>query len=140
MITNDIFNRGIDRLTRKLDCVEAAVREGGTTASPSYKVYTALLTQSGTNAPTATILENTLGDITFTRENNGNYNIISNNLFTTDKTFYQITLNFGSQVGILSSFVLRYINSGFLYLVTRDDSGEFDDFLINTPIEIRVYN
>ena len=32
-----------------------------------YKVYTALLSQSGTNAPTAIVLENTLGvDVSFT--------------------------------------------------------------------------
>ena len=29
-------------------------------ATPQYKVYTALLSQSGTNAPTAIVLENTL--------------------------------------------------------------------------------
>ena len=52
---------------------------GGGTAP--YKVYTALLTQSGTNAPVATVLENTLGEITFSYENQGIYNIVSSSLF-----------------------------------------------------------
>lgn len=40
---------------------------GGTATNPTvglpYKVYTALLFQSGANSPTATILENTLGEV-----------------------------------------------------------------------------
>ena len=40
--------------------------------SRPYKVYTALLTQSGTNAPVATVLENTLGgEIVWSRINPG---------------------------------------------------------------------
>jgi hypothetical protein len=37
----------------------------------TYKVYSALLTQSGTDAPVAVILENTIGDIVWTREDGG---------------------------------------------------------------------
>ena len=46
-----------------------------------YKVYTALLSQTGTSAPVPTVLENTLGEITWAYSNTGNYNINSNGLF-----------------------------------------------------------
>jgi len=52
------------------------------------KVYRALLTQAGTNAPTAAVLENTLGNITFVYNAVGEYEIQSAALFTNAKTFY----------------------------------------------------
>lgn len=53
----------------------------------AYKVYTALLTQSGTDAPVATVLENTLGDIVWTRDSVGIYRGTLNGvLFLLEKT------------------------------------------------------
>ena len=40
-----------------------------------YNIYTALLTQSGTAAPVATVLENTIGNITWVYEGVGQYSI-----------------------------------------------------------------
>jgi hypothetical protein len=52
-----------------------------------YKVYTALLTQSGTDAPVATVLKNTIGTITLSYSEEGGYLInCVGNLFTADKT------------------------------------------------------
>lgn len=42
-----------------------------------YKTYVALITQSGTNPPVATVLENTLGEVTIQRIGQGNYQIYS---------------------------------------------------------------
>lgn len=43
-------------------------------SGPAYKVYSALITQSGTNTPVATVLENTLGlNITWVRNSVGQY-------------------------------------------------------------------
>ena len=56
-----------------------------TTTLPVYRVYTALLTQSGTNPPVATILENSLGNITFGYTSAGNYTINSLGLFELSK-------------------------------------------------------
>jgi len=57
--------------------------------SRPYKVYTAILNQSGTSAPVATVLENTLGDtVIWSREIAGTY--LANNssgLFVARKTF-----------------------------------------------------
>ncbi len=53
----------------------------------SYKEYLAFLTQSGTGAPSATILINTLGGtITWTRSSTGIYVGTSAGLFTLSKT------------------------------------------------------
>lgn len=47
-------------------------------AQRPYKIYTAFLTQSGTNAPVATVLENSIeADITFTRGDSGEYYILA---------------------------------------------------------------
>jgi hypothetical protein len=51
-----------------------------------HKVYRAILTQAGTAAPVATILENTLGTVGFSRDDVGSYLITSAALFTASKT------------------------------------------------------
>ena len=55
----------------------------------SYKVYTALLSQTGTNPPVATVLENTLdADITYQYSAPGAYAIVTpNNTFIPNKTY-----------------------------------------------------
>lgn len=96
-----------------------------------YKVYTALLTQEGVNAPTANVLENTIGDITFSRENVGLYHIISPALFIEDKTTILVINNFESSVTMLPTLMT---NSDIqLYVVLQDD------VLGSTFFEIKVY-
>lgn len=54
----------------------------------SYLVYRALLTQTGTNAPIATVLENTLGGtVVWTRIQAGTYLATLSGAFTLGKTF-----------------------------------------------------
>ena len=63
-------------------------------AGPGYKVYTALLTQTGTAAPVATILKNNTGaTLTWARTGSGTYTVTaSSNAFTSNKTlvFYNL--------------------------------------------------
>jgi hypothetical protein len=107
-----------------------------------YKVYTALLTQTGEDAPTAVVLENTIGNILFEYIDIGAYAISSSNLFTENKTIvlqdqqtnrndndtdYCIRIVYDNVDSII-------INTAFL------DTTEINDALLNTPIEIRVYN
>ena len=62
--------------------------------TPSYKVYTALLTQTGTNAPVATILQNTLGGIPiFSYVSTGEYNITLTGKLTASKRFIFFGVN-----------------------------------------------
>lgn len=105
-----------------------------------YKVYTALLSQSGTNAPTATVLENTLGvTISFSYVAAGVYAVsASSSVFTSNKTSVQIGSG-GSGTSIYThtslvagSFDIQVRNSSSLSLA---NSG------LNTNLfEIRVYN
>lgn len=113
-----------------------------------YKVYTALLTQTGENAPVVTVLENTLGDISFGYSSAGNYTITSDKLFIDDKTVVTIGQNNNNGGGGNNTFVLYSTNISsssllqFSSLDVSDTGGSFTDngLLTKTQIEIRVYN
>ena len=102
-----------------------------------YKKYIALISQIGTNDPTAIVLENSLGDLLFTRISAGFYEITSSSLFTLDLT-YMILANVNGGVGSI-----YYNTSSSLYFDTRDltsaGNPPTDNLLINTTLEIRVY-
>ena len=110
-------------------------------ATPQYKVYTALLSQSGTDAPTATVLENTLGvDVSFTYFLAGNYFINAIGAFTGGKT----CVIMGRSIYATSVYtVIPYLpNTDQVQIsVTKvTDNTSSDNKLTNFPIEIRVYN
>jgi hypothetical protein len=107
------------------------------TARP-YKVYTALLTQTGINPPVATILENTLGFTpTWLYGGVGIYSIY-NVLFTNNKTTVNVFLNINGNTYSFPSTVDSQeitITSVFLAGYTP-----MNGLLNNTAIEVRVYN
>lgn len=106
-----------------------------------YKVYTALLTQTGTNAPVATVLENTIGDIWFTYNNAGEYYINSSELFVLDKVYISITNNIDVyNFGGFWSIAINPVSTEQLYLTTGNIDKYVNEILNATPIEIRVYN
>jgi len=105
----------------------------------TYRVYTALLTQSGTASPTAIVLENTIGNITWSRVDTGDYNATLNGAFILNKTFTSITPvlnNDYNTINISSNDSIDTIN----IQVFDRNTYPVDDVLSNTPIEIRVYN
>lgn len=103
--------------------------------APTYKVYTALLTQTGTNPPVATVLENTLGDVVWSYTNPGKYRANLSGAFTEGKTF--LSENYNN-----AFYILKIINSNYItyatYVTATNTLG--NEFLSDTPIEIRVYN
>ena len=105
-----------------------------------YKVYTALLTQTGTDAPTAIILENTLGAITYEYYGPGFYTILSSNLFTLNKTFVLIGNKIKNKEGELTQFTIEGSTSHITIITTNEAQSKTNNLLANTPIEIRVYN
>ena len=113
---------------------------GGSGDSRPYKVYTALLTQKGTDAPVATVLENTLGEIIWSREIKGIYTGTLLNTFIEDKTHLVLTNNTYTLGGYPSynSFDVKGTDS--VRIVTTEFPENIDGNLYNTPIEIRVYN
>ena len=111
-------------------------------ASIPYKVYTALLTQSGTDAPTAIVLDNTIGDIIITRSGEGTYYFTLAGAFPGGKTvaiigpgdsgyggpFYAILDEAELPDAVLLTTALQYTD-----IVA-------DGCLGNTFFEIRVYD
>jgi hypothetical protein len=112
-------------------------------APPKYKVYTALLTQTGTNAPVATVLENTLGTtIAWTRQSQGIYNAtLAEGVWNNTKTVTFSTLgNSGGRGVIVSLYVNNNNNNIRLHSFVPIAETNLDGELSNNTIEIRVYN
>ena len=106
-----------------------------------YKVYTALLTQSGTNAPVATVLQNTLGSTpTYSYGAVGRYYINCTDCFIENKTWITPqTANNVESAGFNNGVHLTRTNNNTIQLLVFDDGEQIDDGLINHSIEIRVY-
>lgn len=101
-----------------------------------YKVYTALLTQSGTDAPVATVLDNTIGEgIVWSRLAASQYRATLTGAFTVGKT---VILLDALNLFALSSLYISKTTS--INNVTIQASDSVDDYLSEMLIEIRVYN
>ncbi len=101
-----------------------------------YKVYTALLTQAGTAAPVATILQNTTGaTFTWARTSSGTYTITaSNNAFTSNKTL--VFNNNGSSTGTFGfASAIWTRTSDTVVTITTGGDGR----ITNGSFEIRIY-
>jgi hypothetical protein len=106
-----------------------------------YKVYTALLTQTGTDAPVATVLENTLGGApAWSYDSVGYYKLTLTNAFNGN-----IMVRVGNEADTdiyCISFPNSYTNNEInLFTSSLTNIGGGDNDLLNkTSIEIRVYN
>ncbi len=108
-------------------------------AGASYLVYTALLTQSGTDAPVATILENTLGGtVVWTRYGTGYYKGTLSGMFLLEKTFNDIKSTPYDDV-FYTANIIRESDSVIAVTTFSPDDGNVDDRLYYTFVEIRVY-
>jgi hypothetical protein len=105
------------------------------TANPTtYKKYVALITQTGTGAPTAVVLENTLGGtVSWARTSSGVYTATLSSVFTANKTWV-CPDNFNTSGGNPQQRGLNWTSTSVITMYTVSD-----DVLVNTSIEIRVY-
>lgn len=104
------------------------------------KIYRALLTQIGTDAPVATVLENSLGGtVVWARSNIGQYTGTLSGAFPADKTFLPPLGHLDESPGALSDFFRNNNNSVFLYTTASGGDGGSDGQLSSTPVEILVY-
>lgn len=110
------------------------------------KEYVALLTQSGTDAPVATVLENTLGGVpVWSYVDVGEYNCTLADIFNLQKTFVVISNNIDevrahSRVLKIDEDTIK-VRTGE-YSFTAPDTFEFvhsNGYLSSTSIEIKVY-
>ena len=126
-------------LPLRLKAIFAKLPTGGGDSRP-YKVYTALLSQTGTDAPVAIVLENTLGEIVWSREIKGIYIGTLLNTFIEDKTHLILTNNTYTLGGYPSYNSFDVKDTDSVRIVTTEFPENIDGNLYNTPIEIRVYN
>lgn len=101
------------------------------------RVYTALINQSGTTAPVATILHNTLnGNIIWTRDSTGIYIGTLTGAFAENTTAILINNQDSTK-----TLVGGYATANTIYLTQRDAVSPFNltDVISNATIEIRVY-
>ena len=123
-----------------LDYVQKKYVDQKVADSRPYKVYTALLTQSGTNAPVATVLENTLGEEpVWTRVSLGSYKLTSpNGIFDIDKTITMITPQVSDYK--LSVDTINYYPDEVRVRQNNRITLLGVDGLDHNTFEIRVYN
>jgi hypothetical protein len=103
-----------------------------------YKRYIALISQTGTNDPTLSILENTIGDIVWTRAAGGVYQGYLNNAFIDDfKTYVNIQQNLQNLGGVN---YITWFDGSTIQIDTLDATFTSNDtLLLYTTIEIRYY-
>jgi hypothetical protein len=101
----------------------------------NYKRYIALISQTGILDPVATVLENTIGDIVWTRAAVGDYLGTLTGAFPNQDRTYLIIGQ--SQT---DRFSMNYIDADNVNIITLDSAGVNQDaLLVYTTIEIRVY-
>lgn len=113
----------------------------GSTTVPTYKVYTALLSQSGTNDPTVVVLNNTLsGNINWEWTGPGH-------LIGTLVGAFPIETKVACIISPTNNFtgantaILYWFDADSIELDTLNSVGTgVNDLLYNTLVEIRVYN
>lgn len=104
-----------------------------------YKVYTALLNQTGTSAPTVTILENTLGvNITWSYNSTGNYyGARSAGTWTNLKTW--TVGSFGDIGGTGLTTTIKVNNTAIVEVNTLNSGSSANGLMSRYSIEIREY-
>jgi hypothetical protein len=127
----DISEDGNPTKTATVSEIISATPGGG---AGSYDTYTALLTQTGSNPPVATVLNNKLaGTMTWARTGGGAYTITSSATpFTQDKTI--VFLNGGNNA-VTHNVTWNRVSSSVIAITTHNS----DDRLTGASFEIRVY-
>lgn len=134
---SSILYKGADGIVRRTNI--------SSEASAGYLVYTALLTQTGTDAPVATVLQNTLGEsITSGFEANGRYSLSNSGAgieFEVSKTVCFITNN--NSINDVYIYANRIsVTQIEIYSQEANGDGTFtgaNGYLNGVSIEIRVY-
>lgn len=110
-----------------------------------YKIYTALVTQEGTNDPVPVVMQNTIGELEFVRDDVGQYKIISSEgKFTANKTVFIIGGPDGADAnlldGVLSTSMSENVPSQIKFFSNTGGGPGADHNMHSRYIEIRVYN
>lgn len=105
-------------------------------ALPTYKKYVALISQTGTNDPTLSILENDLGGLVFTRAAIGRYEATLTGAFPSQDQVYLMVMN--TQVD--TYLRIFWTSADTIEIRTLDFTNTLTDGLLDyNTLEIRVY-
>lgn len=111
----------------------------GTNNIIPYRVYTGLISQTGTNNPTVVVMENTIGNIVWTRNANGQYQGYLPGEFLAAKTFLLTSSDYAINPTNQARQFFRS-SDDYVSISTQINGIIADGLLDNTPIEIRIYN
>lgn len=130
----------INSLKTKIKCLCGLVSNSGA----GYLVYTALLSQESTDAPVATVLENTLGGtVVWSRAGVGDYWATSAGLFTEGKTACFVTTTLYNSNSVCIGMTRQDNNACSLYSQSLATGAALDINTSDNPdvvsVEIRVY-
>jgi len=107
-------------------------------AATEPKVYVALLTQTGTDAPVATVLKNTLGGVPVWSYNNvGRYEVMLTDIFVDGKTISSVYNIYSNDDFDLDSFGQTFNQDNSVIEVRTTDNGtraNNHDFLIKIEV------
>jgi len=136
-LSDNVIGSQIDPVTEENKTVQFTVGQIAAFAnsySLGYTVYTALVTQAGTAAPVATIIQNTTGaTFTWARTSSGTYTITaSSNAFTNNKTI--LFFNLGEYTFTVNSPWTRTSDT----VITISLGG--DGRITNGSFEVRIYS
>lgn len=111
--------------------------------APKYKVYTALLSQTGTDAPVATVLENTLGGIVWSYYDVGQYQAQLAGKLPLDKRVILISPTNAAD-GTTEGYTVfsdeDITNDSFIIKFISNTGEAVNNLAQPRGIEIRVYN
>ena len=143
------------KLMTPLRTAEAISALGGGGSEPAYQEYEAILTQTGTNAPIATVLNtaasNYLGAITWTRSAPGTYYGEKTGAFPANKVIVQLSKKYiqggFNPYPVFMTAGRTFTDNQIVLNVGRSQMGSdylsFEDNLFSSPdviyITIRVY-
>lgn len=114
-----------------------AIIEVAAGGAASYSVYTALLSQSGTNAPVATVLQNTLGGtVVWTLDSTGTFVATLAGAFTSGKTCVFAIANADQSAAFDVAYETPDADTVIIYLFNNSGQGVN---IFGGTVEIRVY-
>jgi hypothetical protein len=139
-VENENFLRVID-LTGVGNRPLIATSNGTIAVDPAApKVYNALLSQSGLNAPTAAIISNTLGGVpVWSYTSPGQYKLTLLGIFTSGKTLVFATIGANTAAGDTSIKCFLNTSTGEIILNTTFNAAFTNVLLTNASFKIEVY-
>jgi hypothetical protein len=117
---------------------DGTVVSGSTGGGAASKRYVALITQIGTNPPTAKVLQNDLGLGAWSYDVQGDYILTINGAFTLDKT--SILLGSIYDAGDRSTFGSSRLDNDRIRIASADNTGApSNDIFLDTTLVIEVF-